>query len=728
MADKELDIDEHLGPPSRYLPAFTRAANKGYTYGYSAEAEAAARAAKGEPYAANFARLRGEEASLQKQHPYVTMAGETLGTLLNPLTYAGAGIAAKFGRPVQMVGNAANQAIIGGAEAYSRKHDVGDIGPGATTGALFSLGADSVASLISKVGDKAARAEVYSSISKLLKEQPIGWDKTLRKVFNAGPEVSEEAISKHAADYAYRIKNDKNASLVENVAPPKAGEIPKAPPAKPTERVEPTFPTEPPDFRVKPQTQEAGAGRGYGQTAGPTISPKGKLQFRTQEDFDAWKAAHAPKATEKPQTPKDKIALEEGDMFTKMADPAKYDQLRRERMYADIAALPREQRNSVEVMDKLAQKHGFDDHIDWARFNQGIEKQDPLATVQARNAPSGSPDTMAMAGKTFEEGGGDDIITAMKDPALYAARQASSKLQKLKNVVSDAGEYIPGYNVVRIPSNTSATGYGRVGLDDPRFAEKLKEIGMTPEQYAAAYKDAEKAYLSAHTDYVTSRGPNGEPPNTKTMGMASMPIEQRVEPTFEVPGQGQPQPQVTGVPSNVPAASMPNTTGWRDLFKPRASRIPEPPQPASTASSVLENLSPDYGVEALKGVLKAGAGTAVGYGVQQVLPKDWQQYSWMLPYALGIGAGGKSFARSAGNFAESAAMNRAVKYGSEPMNMVVPVTAATSIANQGISGPNPNEIDIDQLLGAPTPQSTGKPLVDLANRFKDQWATTGPGD
>ena len=250
----------------------------------------------------------------------------------------------------------------------------------------------------------------------------------------------------------------------------------------------------------------------------------------------------------------------------------------------------------------------------------------------------------------------------------------------------------------------------------------LKKHGWTKEDLLKA----QTPRLSGRWLTTTPTAPAAPPEGT--MGMASMPESAKVEPTFEVPGQGQPQPQVTGVPSNVPAASMPNTTGWRDLFKPRASRIPEPPQPASTASSVLENLSPDYGVEALKGVLKAGAGTAVGYGVQQVLPKDWQQYSWMLPYALGIGAGGKSFARSAGNFAESAAMNRAVKYGSEPMNMVVPVTAATSIANQGISGPNPNEIDIDQLLGAPTPQSTGKPLVDLANRFKDQWATTGPGD
>ena len=62
MADTELDIEKHLKDnETHYLSAFQRSSNKGYLYGYSAEAEAAARAAKGEPYGPTLARLKGEE-------------------------------------------------------------------------------------------------------------------------------------------------------------------------------------------------------------------------------------------------------------------------------------------------------------------------------------------------------------------------------------------------------------------------------------------------------------------------------------------------------------------------------------------------------------------------------------------------------------------------------------------------------------------------------------------
>ena len=196
---------------SEYFNAFNRGTKRGYTYGYSAEAEAAARSGD---YLTNLKRLKGEEAALTEKHPIASGVGETLGMLLNPLSYVGGAVGARFGRGAQVVGNAANQALIGGAEGYSKNYKKEEAEIGATMGGVFSIVGDTAGHLIQKVGDKAARQMVYDKLDEIISKKRLGYEKTLRKVFNADDSVSTKDIVKHASDYAYKIKNE-GASLVE---------------------------------------------------------------------------------------------------------------------------------------------------------------------------------------------------------------------------------------------------------------------------------------------------------------------------------------------------------------------------------------------------------------------------------------------------------------------------------------------------------------------------------
>lgn len=764
----QIPVDTSVKAPpakeTKYLEALTRGVNKGYTYGYSAEVEAAKDKALGKgPYGERLKVLKGEEAALADQHPVVSGVGETLGMLLNPLSYVGATLAAKAPRGVQIAANAANQAAVGGAEGYSKNYKANEAALGATVGGIFSILGDTAGNIIQKVGDKAARQMVYDKLDELLTKKPTGWDKTLRKIFNAPDNVPEEKLVKHASDYAYSVKNEK-ASLTEPVPIVHVSKE-EAKKANEASRVK---------MQAEFEARRDAARKAFEERTG-----------RKVESTMTAKPEPTPAATEPAKTPKEIMDLEDGGSFLYLSDPKKYDELRRERMWADIEKLNAKDRGDVKVMDLLAQKHGFDDHIDWTRFSQGLEKQEPLSAAQIDavkkmgNAPEG---TMGML--PYEQGGGDELIKGLKRDQLSSIldnpildEYVGGTTLQVKNIISGPHELLPPGLIEQVNAKLKPTGWTVEDLTEPyrrsfqQASAPPNTMGMMSDGYASAstaeqaamdrtaalfkqsldkYKqEAEPLYrlhmddqdtLVAELDKVAKKhgfsgyreatdannkrsggfdplrdaAPTQAPPNT--MGMASMPIEQRIEPTFN------PDEVVSA------AQAVPDSPGGRafgQMAQTAAGAAPVPPVPqapwGANAKSVLDNLAPDASKDAWGGIIKSAGGALVGTAAYHTLPEEWKKYSWLLP-VIGGAMGAPSGAKAVGNLATNQAMQRAVRGGTEYPQMGVPVSVARNVTNQFIPVDQPPDTSNYFNQFDEQPKKAG--LTGLLDRVRSQWQPT----
>lgn len=722
---------------TNYLPAFTRSVNKGYTYGYSAETEAAARAAAGAPYEPTLKALKGEERALTEQHPIVSGVGETLGMLLNPLSYLGAAYAAKAPRGVQILANAANQAAIGGAEGFSKNYDTQEAALGATVGGVFSLVGDSAANIIQKVGDKEARKLVHDKLAELLKTKPPGYDKTLRKVFNAGDNVSEEQLVKHANDYAYKIKNE-GASLVE---PAPIVNISKADAAAEQQR----------KIAERKAKNEAAVKAHKAEMDKRRAAARAAYEERTGAKVEST-AQTSPEV----QTPKQTMDERDGAVFTALQDPAKYDQLRRERMYEDIAKLTPEERKSVEVIDKLAQKHGFEDHIDWARFNQGIPKQEPLRPQggTGTQGPEGAMGMVEIGGKKFvdEDAAMDAVFNKIKRDLPSAQPEMRELRRNLalsrdfeaaaqKHGFKDYGEFIENdvgnaSNKLRELLNTLPYGHkdevtdkllGKLGKDFKSFADRVKESGKTDDELLSEALSIYRRIPDESRFYQKMTAPVKEatvlkkastgsaPPNT--MAMASRPpIDKSVDPPF--------YPEDVSPGAFEPKDASAGAKAFGTLGETVTGTPPVPPTPpvfGANAKSVLDNLAPNRGAEILSTAVKSAGGALGGYAVHKTLPEEWQDStSWLLPL-LGAGFGVPNAATATRNVFTHGAINRAVSQRpglTRPVypDMYLGVSTVRNVANQAIPVDAPSNNYFDQFDEKPK-----RGLSALLDRVNSEW-------
>lgn len=724
-------------PPAkdtRYIDAFTSGVNKGYTYGYSPEI-AAATGGQG-TYESRLKALKGKQAELENQHPIVSGTGEVLGTLLNPLSYVPGMAAARVmggTRAAIVAGNAANQATIAAAQGYSKNRDPGEAAVGGTLGFLFSVTGDAGAQILHKMGDKGARELIYNRIEDLLKNKPPGWDKTLRKVFNASDDVPEEKLIKHASDYAYGVKNEK-ASIVE---PSPIVHISKE------------------ETKAKQEAQRLANEAALDERR---AAAKKAYEERTGSKVESTNKPAAPAEPVAPvKTPKEVMDEQDGASFLYLSDPAKYDQLRRERMYKDIEKLSRAEINDVKVMDDLARKHGFDDHIDWARFNQGIEKQEPLSAEQVDKigklgGTQGPEGTMGMvdnsgtvygSAKTNEESIDNLFKNLAKQPyekMLEQARVPGANIQEIAKKgqwtipelrqeglirrLADnqtTGTYDRDYaalkqlsthDLVQVESYLNNQG-GSIPEAIKQVSARNKQIQRLPAEDRADWEKA-KEQLNTHglQPVIPSGPPKSAPPNT--MAMASMPIEQRIEPTFD--------------PDEVVAAAqnVPKSTGGSAFEQMQQTVTGSPPQsPLSkpvTGQSVVDTLAPDLTKDAWKAGIKAVVGTGTGLAIHHNMPEEWKKYSWMLPI-IGGGIGARSVPRLAEEAVTNMAIRRAgLPQGQQPLSLAPASITATNVGTQFIpTDAPPDESNYFNQFDAP-PAKTGLP--GLIDRFKSQWTPT----